>query len=135
MFAFSIWSLELELFGVNLLIVFLFCVIAEYSRFRGANSQHNLSLEFGLFETGFKSGFRSAKSKYFSHLKKKRFKLRFAFNCVQFSSYKLLIISGNIDSLLLSFAKYSQLVPFSSQRDDLLSSQKVKDLDDYYKIC
>ena len=41
MFAFSIWALNLQLFGANLLIVLPICVIAEYSRFRGANSLHN----------------------------------------------------------------------------------------------
>ena len=47
MFAFLIWVLEFKLFGVNLLIVLSFSVIAEYSRFRGANSLHNLLLECG----------------------------------------------------------------------------------------
>ena len=46
-FAFSIWALELELLGVHLLYVLPSCVIAEYSRFCGANSLHNSSLEFG----------------------------------------------------------------------------------------
>ena len=62
MFTVSIWRLEFELFGSNLLIQLSFSVIAEYSGYRGANSLHNLLLEFGVFETGFISGFRAANS-------------------------------------------------------------------------
>ena len=62
MFAFSIWVLEFNLFGVNLLIVLSFSVIAEYSRFRGANSLNNLLLECRVFEACFISGFRASKS-------------------------------------------------------------------------
>ena len=50
MFDVSIRVLKFELFGANLLIVLSFSVIAEYSRFRGANSLHNLLLECGEFE-------------------------------------------------------------------------------------
>ena len=55
MFAVSIWVLEFELFGANLLIVLSFSVIAEFSRFRGANLLHNLFLECGIFEACFMS--------------------------------------------------------------------------------
>ena len=60
----AIWSLALEwdLFGVNSLIELPFGVIAEYFRFHGAISLHNLSLECGLFEAGFISGIPAAKS-------------------------------------------------------------------------
>ena len=61
MFAVSIWIFEFDLFGANLLIVLSFSVIAEYSGFRGANSLHNLLIEFGVFEACFKSGFCAAK--------------------------------------------------------------------------
>ena len=46
----SIWILEFELFGANLLIALSFSVIAEYSGIRGANSLPNLLMEFGVFE-------------------------------------------------------------------------------------
>ena len=46
----SIWILEFELFGANLLIVLSFSVIADYSEFRGANSLPNLLRDFGVFE-------------------------------------------------------------------------------------
>ena len=62
MLAVSIWILEFELFGVNLLIELSLSVIEEYSVFRGANSLHNLLVQFGLFEICFVSGFRAAKS-------------------------------------------------------------------------
>ena len=62
MFTVSIWILEFEIFGSNLLIELSFSVIAEYSGFCGANSLHNLLLEFGVFEAEFISGFRAAKS-------------------------------------------------------------------------
>ena len=62
MFAVSIWVLEFELFGTNLLILSSLSVIVEYSRFRGANSLHNLLMECGVFETCFIRGFRAAKS-------------------------------------------------------------------------
>ena len=58
----SIWRLEFELFGADLLIVLSISVIAEYSGFRGANSLPNFLLEFGVFEACFRSGFRAAKS-------------------------------------------------------------------------
>ena len=45
MFAFSIWVSEFKLFGVNLIIVLSFSVIAEYSRFGGANSLLNMLLK------------------------------------------------------------------------------------------
>ena len=41
----SIWGLEIELIGANLLIVLSYYVIAEYSGFRGANSLPNLLME------------------------------------------------------------------------------------------
>ena len=53
MLAFSIWILEFELFGVDLLIELSLSVIAEYSGFRAANSLHNLLVEFGVFEAWF----------------------------------------------------------------------------------
>ena len=62
MLAVSILGLEFKLFGVNSLIGLPFCVLVEYSGLRGANSLHNLLVEFGLFLTLFVSGFRAAKS-------------------------------------------------------------------------
>ena len=50
MFALSIWILEFELFGANLLIVLSFSVFTEYSGFRSANSLHNLLVDSGVFE-------------------------------------------------------------------------------------
>ena len=76
MFAVSIWVLEFELFGANLLIVLSFSVIAKYSWFRRANSLHNLLMECVVFEACFVSGFRAAKLMQFSAFNKKRFALR-----------------------------------------------------------
>ena len=53
MLVLSIWILEFELFGANLLIVLSFSVIAEYSGFHGANSLPNLLMEFGVFKVCF----------------------------------------------------------------------------------
>ena len=58
----SIWRLEFELFGANLLNVLSFSVIADCSGFRGAHSLPNLLMGFGVFEACFRSGFRAAKS-------------------------------------------------------------------------
>ena len=44
---------EWELFGVNSLIVLSVFVISEYLQFRGANSLHNLSLDFEFFTAHF----------------------------------------------------------------------------------
>ena len=61
MLAVSIWISEFELFGVNLLIELSLAVIEECSGFRGANSLHNLLVEFRVFEACFVSGFCAAK--------------------------------------------------------------------------
>ena len=61
MLAVSIWILDFELFGVNLLIELSLSGIEEYSGFRGANSLHNLLVEFGVFEACFVIGFRATK--------------------------------------------------------------------------
>ena len=61
MLAVSIWIIEFEFFGVDLLIELSLSVIEEYSGFRGANSLHSLLVEFGVFEACFVSGFRAAK--------------------------------------------------------------------------
>ena len=58
----SIWILEFELFGVNLIIELSLSVIEECSGFRGANSLHNLLVEFGIFEACFVSGFCARKA-------------------------------------------------------------------------
>ena len=62
MFAVSIWVLEFDLFGTNLLILSSISVFVENSGFRGANSLHNLLLECGVLEACFISGFRCTKS-------------------------------------------------------------------------
>ena len=62
MLAVSIWILEFELFGVNLLLELSLSVIEEYSGLSDANSLHNLLVEFGVFQACFVSGFRAAKS-------------------------------------------------------------------------